>query len=336
MTDPFVVVPDPVVVVGPVVVVEFCRCGGAYRSSAELCSPSAFARAFRRDRKTRSTTRASREDAREDAHRGASARIDSSWINAPWNDARMTRAASRRARALALALALACATVGISSRVLARACAAETARATREVQTMTALRSLGVAPEAWTRATRVDEARGSSRARERVVKKAFRRLALRAHPDKRRGGASEVGDAFEAAAAAYETARETTMTTRRRAMRHRALARTCAMVSRMESFVIDRARGMMTATSRDASAGAPRSDDSEDASTAVRDDDGDEDDSNAKPSNEESFWTRAMRALGEDDDDDEEEEEEEEEVEVEDDERLARSFYPGRRGEREL
>ena len=88
------------------------------------------------------------------------------------------------------------------------------------------------------------------------------------------------------------------------------------MVSRMESFVIDRARGMMTATSRDASAGAPRSDDSEDASTAVRDDDGDEDDSNAKPSNEESFWTRAMRALGEDDDD-EEEEEEEEEVEVE-------------------
>ena len=92
----------------------------------------------------------------------------------------------------------------------------------------------------------------------------------------------------------------------------------------------------MTATSRDASAGAPRSHDSEDASTAVRDDDGDEDDSNAKPSNEESFWTRAMRALGEDDDDDEEEEEEEEEVEVEDDERLARSFYPGRRGEREL
>ena len=256
-------------------------------------------------------------------------------MNAPWNDARMTRAASRRARAraLALALALACATVGISSRVLARACAAETARATREVQTMTALRSLGVAPEAWTRATRVDEARGSSRARERVVKKAFRRLALRAHPDKRRGGASEVGDAFEAAAAAYETARETTMTTRRRAMRHRALARTCAMVSRMESFVIDRARGMMTATSRDASAGAPRSDDSEDASTAVCDDDGDEDDSNAKPSNEESFWTRAMRALGEDDDDDDDDDEE---VEVEDDERLARSFYPGRRGEREL
>ena len=325
MTDPFVVVPDPVVVVGPVVVVEFCRCGGAYRSSAELCSPSAFARAFRRDRKTRSATRASREDAREDAHRGASARIDSSWMNAPWNDARMTRAASRRARALALALA--CATVGISSRVLARACAAETARATREVQTMTALRSLGVAPEAWTRATRVDEARGSSRARERVVKRAFRRLALRAHPDKRRGGASEVGDAFEAAAAAYETARETTMTTRRRAMRHRALARTCAMVSRIESFVIDRARGMMTATSRDASAGAPRSDDSEDASTAVRDDDGDEDDSNAKPSNEESFWTRAMRALGEDDDDDDDDE---------DDERLARAFYPGRRGEREL
>jgi len=254
-------------------------------------------------------------------------------MNAPWNDARMTRAASRRARALALALA--CATVGISSRVLARACAAETARATREVQTMTALRSLGVAPEAWTRATRVDEARGSSRARERVVKKAFRRLALRAHPDKRRGGASEVGDAFEAAAAAYETARETTMTTRRRAMRHRALARTCAMVSRMESFVIDRARGMMTATSRDASAGAPRSDDSEDASTAVRDDDGDEDDSNAKPSNEESFWTRAMRALGEDDDDDDDDDDDEE-VEVEDDERLARAFYPGRRGEREL
>ena len=332
MTDPFVVVPDPVVVVGPVVVVEFCRCGGAYRSSAELCSPSAFARAFRRDRKMRSATRASREDAREDAHRGASARIDSSWMNAPWNDARMTRAASRRARALALALAYA--TVGISSRVLARACAAETARATREVQTMTALRSLGVAPEAWTRATRVDEARGSSRARERVVKKAFRRLALRAHPDKRRGGASEVGDAFEAAAAAYETARETTMTTRRRAMRHRALARTCAMVSRIESFVIDRAREMMTATSRDGSAGAPRADDSENASTAVRDDDGDEDDSNAKPSNEESFWTRAMRALGEDDDDGDDDDDEE--VEVEDDERLARAFYPGRRGEREL
>ena len=120
---------------------------------------------------------------------------------------------------------------------------------------MTALRSLGVAPEAWTRATRVDEARGSSRARERVVKKAFRRLALRAHPDKRRGGASEVGDAFEAAAEAYETAREATMTTRRRAMRHRAVARTCAMVSRIESFVIDRAREMMTATSRDGSAG---------------------------------------------------------------------------------
>ena len=37
----------------------------------------------------------------------------------------MTRAASRRARSLALALALA--TVGISSRVLARVCAAETA-----------------------------------------------------------------------------------------------------------------------------------------------------------------------------------------------------------------
>ena len=252
-------------------------------------------------------------------------------MNAPGNDAIMTRAASRRA--LALALACACATVGVSSRVLARACAAETARAAREVQTMTALRSLGVAPEAWTRATRVDEARGSSRARERVVKKAFRRLALRAHPDKRRGGASEVGDGFEAAAAAYETARATTMTTRRRAMRHRAVARTCATVSRIESFVIDRAREMMTATSRDGSVGAPRADDSEDASTAVRDDDGDEDDSNAKPSNEESFWTRAMRALDEDDDDDDDDDEE---VEDGDDERRARAFYPGRRGEREL
>ena len=41
-----------------------------------------------------------------------------------------------------------------------------------------------------------------------------------------------------------------------------------------------------------------------------------------------------MRALGEDDDDDDDDDDEE--VEVEEDERLARAFYPGRRGEREL
>ena len=84
------------------------------------------------------------------------------------------------------------------------------------------------------------------------------------------------------------------MTTRRRAMRHRAVARTCAMVSRIESFVIDRARdddrdvaGRLSGAARAAT---------EDASTAVRDDDGDDDDSNAKPSNEESFG-RARCAL---------------------------------------
>ena len=156
---------------------------------------------------------------------------------------------------------------------------------------MTALRSLGVAPEAWTRSRAWTGARGV-RARERARgEKGVSSTALRAHPDKRRGGASEVGDAFEAAAAAYETARETTMTARRRAdASSRPRANVCDGVT-AESFVIDRARGSPSRRRR-----TPRraalSDGTRRSVAAVRDDDGDEDDSNAKPSNEE----RARRA----------------------------------------
>jgi len=249
------------------------------------------------------------------------------------NDAIMARAASRRA--VAVAIACAAVTVGVSRRVLAVACAAETARATREAQTMMALRSLGVAPEAWTRATRADETRGDSRAREQLAKKAFRRIALRAHPDKRRG-ANEVGDAFEAAAKAFETVRTTTTTTtttRRRAMRDRAVARACATVSRFESFVVDRARGMIPTSRRTRARASAKG--FEDASTSIRDDrDDDDDDDDAHfATNEESFWTRAIRALEDEDDD---EEVANIDVDVAERTRAARDAYPGRRGEREL
>ena len=252
------------------------------------------------------------------------------------DDAIMARASSRRA--VAVAIACAAVTVGVSRRVLAVACAAETARATREAQTMMALRSLDVAPEAWTRATRADEARGDSRARERLAKKAFRRIALRVHPDKRRG-ANEVGDAFEAAAKAFETVRTTTTTTtttRRRAMRDRAIARTCATVSRFETLVVDRMRGMIptSTTSRRTRA---RAEAFEDASTSIRDER--DDDGTHFATNEESFWTRAIRAL-EDEEDEENEEDDEEvdqiDVDVAERTRAARDAYPGRRGEREL
>ena len=296
------------------------------------------ARANATTRETVGNARVARRRARRRARCRARAHRGRMHESAPENDdAIMARAASRRS--VAVAVACAAVTVGVSRRVLAVACAAETVRATREAQTMMALRSLGVAPEAWTRATRADEARGDSRARERLAKKAFRRIALRAHPDKRRG-ANEVGDAFEAAAKAFETVRTTTTTTtkktRRRAMRDRAVARTCATVSRFESFVVDRARGMIP-SSRQTGARA-RTEAFEDASTSIRDerDDDDNDDDAHFATTEESFWTRAIRALEDEDEDKDEEVDDRIDVDIADWTRTARDAYPGRRGEREL
>ena len=159
---------------------------------------------------------------------------------------------------------------------------------------MTALRSLGVAPEAWTRATRVDEARGSSRARERVVKKAFRRLALRAHPDKRRGCERGRGRVRGGGGGVRDGARgdDDDETTRDASSRRRA--NVCDGVTnrivRHRSRARDDDRDVADGSGRRAAATRLR------RSTAVRDDDGDDDDSNAKPSNEESFG-RARCAL---------------------------------------
>ena len=118
---PFVVEADPVVASGPSEM-NLSLGGRDGRSSAARGSPSAFARAFRRDRKTR-RRRARRAKTRAKTRTRGGARSSGHWplrVGTTRDDARM----SRRARALALALALACATGDRRSRVLARACAA--------------------------------------------------------------------------------------------------------------------------------------------------------------------------------------------------------------------
>jgi len=78
----------------------------------------------------------------------------------------------------------------------------------------------------------------------------------------------------------------------------------------------------------------------EDASTSIRDerDDDDNDDDAHFATTEESFWTRAIRALEDEDEDEDKDEEVDDRIDVDiaDWTRTARDAYPGRRGEREL